>query len=408
MMDRAQEYDSDSAESDEYENLESRVEGKTEVLLGYPDELADQTATAFDTRIGGYPIWAIPDCPPSLSLALCANCHGLMSLFVQANASLEGTLYDRVIYVFGCLKPACRRRPGSVRAFRSIFYKLSNMVQSDIIKPDTSQVTSQCVQRPSSSSSSMHNPVLTADLGNAIFGEGFGTNAIALPEAKQVSGKSDTKLQQDSIADVTEKLRSTFIHLPELPISPWPTLTNTSHFKSYFLYVENEYLSKVENLDLSQRIQIVDTNDQSIGTESSSIEALPESDAGILDITFQKFADTVAMNPEQVIRYQRKGSPLFYSSTDGTYRKLCRSNSKYDSSNIPSCPLCHAERIFELQLMPYLIQILEEDQADIENGMEWGTILVATCEADCTPQFDNEQDVWYMEEWVGVQWEEKS
>ena len=44
---------------------------------------------------------------------------------------------------------------------------------------------------------------------------------------------------------------------------------------------------------------------------------------------------------------------------------------------------------------------------DILNGMSWGTIIVCTDEEDFIPEesFDANQ-VGYIEEWCGVQWEE--
>ncbi|KAI8055883.1 programmed cell death protein 2, partial [Syncephalis plumigaleata] len=70
------------------------------------------------------------------------------------------------------------------------------------------------------------------------------------------------------------------------------------------------------------------------------------------------------------------------------------------SSAIPSCPVCGATRIFELQLMPSLLSALatstyrhandqrhNHDPAammdSLDMGMEWGTIFVFTCENDC-------------------------
>jgi pre-rRNA-processing protein TSR4 len=38
--------------------------------------------------------------------------------------------------------------------------------------------------------------------------------------------------------------------------------------------------------------------------------------------------------------------------------------------------------------------------------MEWGTVIVGGCEGDCQVRGVNAGGVGYLEEWVGVQWEE--
>lgn len=57
--------------------------------------------------------------------------------------------------------------------------------------------------------------------------------------------------------------------------------------------------------------------------------------------------------------------------------------------------------------MPNLIYELEKDDEDAMkidgSGMEWGTIIVGTCERNC----GEEGLVAFRKEWVGVQWEEE-
>lgn len=135
-----------------------------------------------------------------------------------------------------------------------------------------------------------------------------------------------------------------------------------------------------------------------------------------MDKTFQRFADRLSHNPEQVLRYEFDGSPLLYSSTDAVGRRLSPhaqahagpANAKITTigeggRGIPPCKNCGAGRRFELQLTPHAITMLEEDEpasAALE-GMDWGTIIVGVCSADC-----GIGEVGYVEEWVGVQWEE--
>jgi len=55
--------------------------------------------------------------------------------------------------------------------------------------------------------------------------------------------------------------------------------------------------------------------------------------------------------------------------------------------------------------VPHAITVLEENEMDLEAGMEWGTVVVGVCERDCV-EAESEGKVCWREEWVGVQWEE--
>lgn len=71
---------------------------------------------------------------------------------------------------------------------------------------------------------------------------------------------------------------------------------------------------------------------------------------------------------------------------------------------MPRCENCGAGRAFELQLVPGLIEVLEEgEELGFEEGMEWGTVVLGVCKANCAVV----GEVAFREEWVGVQWEER-
>jgi pre-rRNA-processing protein TSR4 len=137
-----------------------------------------------------------------------------------------------------------------------------------------------------------------------------------------------------------------------------------------------------------------------------------------LDRTFQKFADRIGQNAEQVLRYEFRGKPLLYSDGDAVGKLLAPHSENGSSSHakvatassmlgsgMPRCQNCGAERVFEVQLMPHAIIELEADELSIE-GMEWGTIILGVCGKDCRPGDVPEGDLGYLEEWAGVQWEE--
>ena len=95
----------------------------------------------------------------------------------------------------------------------------------------------------------------------------------------------------------------------------------------------------------------------------------------------------------------------------------------YDASSVPRCSACGSKRVFECQLTPNLINVLQPswgedtkklsdserreavkralvgDNKDAKRGLEWGTCLVYSCDQDCS---DGSK---WREEVVYVQWD---
>jgi pre-rRNA-processing protein TSR4 len=195
---------------------------------------------------------------------------------------------------------------------------------------------------------------------------------------------------------------------PPPPPEPWPQESDLPPtYPLYYLDPDYEELDKIEDLPIpSQTMDL----DEGVGSGSQREEKDAYEDK--IDKTFQKFADRLAQNPEQVIRYEFKGQPLLYSKTDAVGRLLSgagRENvqvttSSGSASRMPRCSNCGAGRVFEVQLTPHAIMELEREESGLD-GMEWGTIIFGVCEKDCLQKGVN-SGVGYVEEWVGVQWEE--
>lgn len=97
----------------------------------------------------------------------------------------------------------------------------------------------------------------------------------------------------------------------------------------------------------------------------------------IADKTFLKFKERIKNDQDQVIRYERGGTPLWITSEN-----------QLDIKDVPKCRICKKERTFEFQIMPQLLNSLKNEDLD------WGLILVYTCKADC--QIEDK----YVEEFV--------
>jgi pre-rRNA-processing protein TSR4 len=352
-----------------------------------------------------------------------------MSLLLQLNSDLPEYFPndERRLHIFACKKKQCGQKAGSIRAVREV-------------KRHRREGAPQT--RGEGISTDAEPEKQTEDLGATIFGankpKSSSTNAnpfsissnaspesshtfAPLPPPSTLAAKSPQPPQEPPTETFASKLR----------ISSVPQSTNGILEESWppepafpkpftYLHLDAEYESLVpEKAQLDGPLLSSSTQPQYMeedGTASSGLDKdLFESS---LDKTFLKFSDRLAQNPEQVLRYEWKGTPLLYSATDAVGKRLAASNAKTKATvGMPKCESCGAGRVFEMQLVPGAIVALEEEDVNLEEedvnleeedvnleeGMEWGTIIVGVCERNC----GEVGQVVFKEEWCGVQWEER-
>lgn len=87
------------------------------------------------------------------------------------------------------------------------------------------------------------------------------------------------------------------------------------------------------------------------------------------DKVFQQFKKVISAEPEQVIRYQRGGDPLWITNVTNTVESKLQA--------LPACTHCGGPRKFEFQIMPQVLVQLKDDRLD------WGVLAVYTCASSC-------------------------
>ncbi|KFB50786.1 AGAP005582-PA-like protein [Anopheles sinensis] len=103
--------------------------------------------------------------------------------------------------------------------------------------------------------------------------------------------------------------------------------------------------------------------------KAGALDDLPEGELDkysgeqVEDKTFDRFKERIAHDPDQVLRYERRGNPLWLSPVL--------------PKEIPNCAVCAGPRVFEFQIMPQLLNSLANDSLD------WGTLVCYTCEGSC-------------------------
>ena len=336
-----------------------------------------------------------------------------MNLLLQLNADLPDKFpgHERRVYLFGCKNKACRRKEGSVRGIRT----------TRISKVEQESTTAKSQTKSQAPPAEAPKPKPQTNIGESLFGvqpsksnqnanpfsasgNPFSTSsqpAAANPFAA-ASPAAPAKQEQQQPVD-EEKLSQTFaqkarIASPETqaapkptagPKEPWPSQSAfPTPYPTYYLDADKEYLDP-EPPAVPQNVRMAEAGEFETSASCGSGNSADDKAAvdSTMDKEFQKFADRLAQNPEQILRYDFGGQPLLYSKKDAVGAKWPR---------VPGCGECGAPRVFELQLTPHAITELEAEDMSLD-GMDWGTIIMASCGADCAGE---------KEEWVGVQWEE--
>lgn len=402
-------YDSDSSGAGEDYT-------ETDVLLGFSSKEAGSETVS---RLGGRPEWITSDKPPSAALAKCKVCKDLMVLLLQLNGELPGHSHERRLYVFACRKKACRRQEGSIRTLRGLRVHAGSNPPVVVEKipvetkkaakpapPSTGLGESLFGVKPSSAAGSgpanpFANPFSTAGQPAAAARNPFSTSkpdTTAPSEAAAAKQKAETKTLPATFAEKLSLNNTQPPTGPPPPPEPWPAddAQPKPYPVSWISDAEFETLDPTPTLDVPANVAM-EVDDPAGGSAAGGKEDKEVFESS-MDFQFQKFADRVGQNPEQVIRYEHCGTPLLYSKGDKVGKAL-------EAGKIPSCGNCGASRVFEVQLAPHAITELEREEDGLD-GMDWGTVIVAVCSKDCQGRGVGEAEASYLEEWAGVQWEE--
>ncbi|KAG8533211.1 uncharacterized protein KY384_001994 [Bacidia gigantensis] len=408
----------------------------TSVMLGY----ASRNPTDDDfSQLGGFPTWPDPQNPPSAHLAKCKTCDSLMCLLLQLNGDLPDQFpqHERRLYIFACRNKPCRRKPGVVRALRGT--KIKPGKSKETVGKTRTQIDSgkgaaaatslnlgNSIFTPRTSSSPSSNPFsqTSNSYQNPFTSPASASPLPSSPQTKEHPTSRQAKIEEslELPATFADKFRLSSVPDKSVPRVSWPTEVSRPHaYSSYHLDAELESLEPnplVSSTSSATKLNENNSEGPQVEEQDDSKAAAESAFESTIDRTFQQFADRLAQNPDQVLRYEYNGRPLLYAADDIVGQQLstqpshhlqkrdAKLTTKAHSIKLPPCEHCGMVRVFELQLVPQAIVELEAEETDLD-GMEWGTILVAVCSRDCMSDGTGLGEWWFAEEWVGVQWEEK-
>ena len=190
----------------------------------------------------------------------------------------------------------------------------------------------------------------------------------------EIEPKNNTVISVDAPLKPTVDVRM----LLSQPQTEIPDLANPE-FTSFFVNVIEEHRCVSNEIDeRAQELLNAYQQRENCNWESSASEKPLPVNAGEDyeksvpshgDELMHKFINRVKLYPQQVVRYDRGFKPLLLKPVLET---------------LPKCKYCGSKMIFELQLMPYLNQVLSLTECpSLGNPIEFGTIVIFACSKSC-------------------------
>ena len=301
-------------------------------------------------------------------------------------------------------------------------------------------------------------------LGSQIFGGAAPVEIENSSDGGEVAADDEDRAESEAAASsASEGSLITAMTTIALEETPW---VSSPTYPPLYLSTTSEYVPPPPKSKLPAGV-LVEDYDESKDAKGTNWAAETWENSLEVDFVFERFTKRVGYEGEQCIRhvggylycgrhfteiswgrYELKGVPLPFASdkvfdaifpvppaiplpvTKPDFKVVPAQKRTYDPSSLSACPICKSKRVFECQLMPNLINILRPRETDsnkmtdeerrkaveialkggdnADNGMEWGTCMIFSCEKDCCNDDKGEfeaKECW-REELVLVQWDE--
>ncbi|KAL3876330.1 hypothetical protein ACJMK2_034192 [Sinanodonta woodiana] len=382
-------------------------------LLGLIDEnIKDGRKINWCTNIvGGDPVWT--DSSSRITIPSCTQCRGSMALIVQLYCPLDQSFYHRVLYIFACTSPQCWNKPYSWLVYRAQVLDVSSVKQKTETKNQSTsskgdwgidmndwgeeeEVVLQetgfddsSVQELKFSSKDIISEKSDSPINedNEEIGIDFPSNELNLHSENlddaedYVATESTVEPEDISLPDPEETIKL----LKDLHVSPKGVTERSSgtSLVGYYLNVIEEPVSEhdweqkhvtklLKEYEQRERKMVQEFEDDStcMDVKGTSVEKYEKTAVAHGDVFFHKFRNKISPCPQQCVRYNWNGAPVYINKPSPLSAEQMR------------CSECGSVRVFELQLMPALVPYLCLPQSS-DPAVEFGTVLIYTCKASC-------------------------
>lgn len=389
------------------------------VLLGFEDEyITDKNkgSVNFTTnKIGGKPDWPYK----FVENPTCSLCQLPSPLVLQLYTPLENLLYNRTLYLFGCINPNCWNQAESwtclrIQTLEQETEKIPTVTQTidtndwcqgaDDWDEDNNAIEEngnlivggERISDEDDESCSMEDSICSgfghlmaddrnANMGNFVDAQGGAVGRLHSPRATaEIEGDEGEIISIDTPTFPQVDLAAL---LQEVTPLPQDICHNTSNLKTFsnlqfvpcFMSVWEESESVANTVDRHVKELLLDYQQKHNAISSEDVapidcgtgvdETYEKSAPAHGDKMFHYFLTKIQKNPGQILRYNRDDSPLLLAPFNEKVRR---------------CEYCDGEMIFEFQVLPTLIPKLRliGDARD-SSRLEFGTVLIFSCRKSC-------------------------
>ncbi|XP_019557896.3 programmed cell death protein 2 [Aedes albopictus] len=300
----------------------------------------------FRSKVGGKPAWLELKNIPTPKDLLCDECGEPCVFLCQVYAPLEEQerCFHRMLYLFVCLKASCYQ-PNQNKNIKVLRSQLPRKNAFYDFNPPNEDQRSEAVASP---------VPLCAVCGCR--GPQQCSKCKKVNYCGVVHQRIDWKQSHKAACGTAtgDGSQCSTILFPQFEIVTEPEEIESTKKLSEEENVKKQ-MEEYDKLVKEGKIgELSEVSESEMDTYAEQVE----------DKHFDKFKKRVAFDPDQVLRYDRKGNPLWLSPVEPT--------------EIPNCELCGSARVFEFQIMPQLLNSLKNENID------WGTLAVFTCEQSCS------------------------
>ncbi|KAJ1798101.1 hypothetical protein LPJ59_002718 [Coemansia sp. RSA 2399] len=363
------------------------------VTLGYAEPLDDDfNEELFPSKIGGKPRWLDPTCPLSADKVICDECNKPMVMLLQLYAPEDepAAAFHRTLYVFICRNGRCHKAAAKrcMRVFRSQLPEHNRVY----IEKNVESTTSNTMSGSEESDDDDIAWEVSRDLKPAslcVVCGLLGSKACSKCHSRYYCSRDHQVLDWESghrkrcNADVNGKIEG-----PE-----HDRYLRRTTFPEHLIVSEEEGEAGGDAVDNNSVEESDDDAEDDEGIKPTdnalvlvSNESVEDSSVDV-DRAFLLFQNRTAKSPDQVLRHARTpdssqaGEPLYVSDADKPELGV----------DVPRCRFCGAQREFEFQIMPQMLNYLSVDSAD-PSSIDWGTLLVYTCPSNCSKSLEQKAD----------------
>ncbi|XP_035685421.1 programmed cell death protein 2-like [Branchiostoma floridae] len=345
----------------------AREEKASSVDLGFVEETDSWRLLSrfFPSKVGGKPAWLALKSVPTACELDCGVC-GKPTVFllqVYSPRTDQTTCFHRTVFVFCCRNPPCHARNSATpfRVYRSQLPRQNDFYDFEPPDEDTPSSEAEVLQAEKE-----YNLCCVCGCGGAKACSRCHQVRYCSKEHQVLDWRAGHKAACGAEDGILPMARVQLL-FPEFDLVTEPEEWEEGEGDGEDAGEDKE--EKLREYEDYMR-QLRHNQDRAGGSDlqEKDLEAAARQETEE-DQQFSVFRRRVRKEPEQVLRYDLGGAPLWVSRQHIP-----------TAEDIPDCT-CGAPRQLEFQVMPQLLNYLQVDS--LKDSIDWGTLAVYTCVNSC-------------------------